>query len=111
LKLAELLVKIGNCNKIHLVTSADDSVQELENKNAFEQIADSLFENNVEFTFEFSNTIHDRKMETSNGWRIVMGRGLDYFQSLGGNFLQIGVNDQSLRPCLETGFDFIRNKK
>lgn len=109
LKLAELLVKIGDCRKIHLVTSSDDLEQERENKYAFEQIADSLFENEIEFTFEFSETIHDRQMETSNGWRIVMGRGLDYFQSLAGNYLQIGVNDQSLRACLECGFDFIKS--
>ncbi|MDA9198737.1 BREX system Lon protease-like protein BrxL [Schleiferiaceae bacterium] len=108
LKFAELLVKIGDCKKIHLVTSSDDLEQERENKYAFEQIADSLFENEIEFTFEFSETIHDRQMEISNGWRIVMGRGLDYFQSLGGNYHQIGTNDQSLRPCLECGFDFIR---
>ena len=109
LKLAELLVKIGDCKNIHLVTSSDDSEQERENKYAFEQIADSLYENDIKFTFEFLETIHDRQIKTSNGWRIVMGRGLDYFQSLAGNYLQIGVNDQSLRPCLETGFDFIRN--
>ena len=108
LKLAELLVKIGDCNKIHLVTSSDDSEQERENKFAFEQIADSLFENEIDFSFEFSDTIHDRQIETSTGWRIVMGRGLDYFQSLAGNYMQIGVNDQSLRPCLECSFDFIK---
>ena len=110
LKLAELLVKIGDCKTIHLVTSSDDLEQERENNYAFEQIADSLFENEVEFTFEFSNTIHDRQIETSNGWRIVMGRGLDYFQSLAGNYMQVGANDQSLRSCLETSFDFIKNK-
>jgi len=108
LKLAELLVKIGDCKTIHLVTSSDDLEQERENNYAFEQIADSLFENEVEFTFEFSNTIHDRQIETSNGWRIVMGRGLDYFQSLAGNYMQVGANDQSLRSCLETSFDFIK---
>jgi len=110
LKLAELIVKISDCNKIHLVTSSDDSEQERENKYAFEQIADSLFENDIEFTFDFSDTIHDRQIETSNGWRIVMGRGLDYFQSLGGNYMQIGVNDQSFRACLETCFDFIKKE-
>ena len=108
LKFAELIVKIGDCDKIHLVTASDDSEQEQENKNAFDQIANSLFENDVEFTFEFSDTIHDRQIETSNGWRIVMERGLDYFQSLAGNYLQIGVNDESLRACLETGIDFIK---
>lgn len=108
LKLSELVVKIGDCRKIHLVTSSDDSEQESQNIYAFEKIADSLFENEIEFTFEFSNTIHDRQIETSNGWRIVMGRGLDYFQSLNGNYLQIGTNDQSLRPCLETSFNFFK---
>ena len=111
LKLSELLVKIGDCRKIHLVTSSDDIDQERENKYAFEQIANSLFENDIEFTFEFSDTIHDRFIKSSNGWRIVMGRGLDYFQSLAGNYFQIGVNDQSLRPCLECGFEFIRIAK
>jgi ATP-dependent Lon protease len=109
LKFAELAVKVGDCKKLHLITAVDDSDQEKENKLIFEQIGDSLYENDIEFTFEFSETIHDRQIVTSNGWRIVMGRGLDYFQSLAGNYLQIGVNDQSLRPCLETGFDFLKN--
>lgn len=110
LKLAELIVKIGDCKKLHLITSADDLEQEKENKNAFDQIGNSLYEHEIDFSFEFSSTIHDRQMIASNGWRIVMGRGLDYFQSLAGNYLQIGTNDQSLRPCLETGFDFILEK-
>lgn len=109
LKLAELIVKIGDCKKIHLITAADDVEQESENKHTFDQIADSLFENEIELTYEFSDTIHDRQIKTSNGWRIVLGRGLDYFQSLAGNYFQIGVNDQSLRPCLETGFDFFKD--
>ena len=110
LKLAELTVKIGDCKKLHLITSSNDIEQERENEYAFEQIANSLFENDIEFTFEFSKTIHDRQIETSNGWRIVMGRGLDYFQSLTGNYLQVGANDQSLRSCLETSFEFIKVK-
>ncbi|QOW09781.1 BREX system Lon protease-like protein BrxL [Kaistella flava (ex Peng et al. 2021)] len=109
IKLAEMIVKIGDCKKIHLITSRDDRDQREENKIAFEQIADSLYENDIQFTFEFSDTIHGREVKTSNGWRIVMDRGLDYFQSLAGNYLQIGANDQSLRPCLETSFDFIRS--
>lgn len=108
IRLAELLVGIGDCNKLHLITYADNAEQEKENKMAFQQIANSLYDNGISFTFEFSKTIHDRQIEISNGWRIVMGRGLDYFQSLAGNYLQIGVNDQSLRPCLECNFNFIR---
>lgn len=108
LKFVELLVKVGSCRQFHLITSADDEEQAKENSYTFDQIANSLFDNEVEFTYEFSETIHDRELNTSNGWRITMGRGLDYFQSLAGNYFQIGANDQSLRPCLECGFDFIR---
>ena len=109
LKFAELLVKIGECKKLHLITSADDVEQEKENKYAFEQIGNSLYEHEIDFSFEFSSTVHDREILSSNGWRIVMGRGLDYYQSLAGNFNQIGANDQSLRPCLETSFDFLKS--
>lgn len=38
-----------------------------------------------------------------------MGRGLEYFQSLAGNYFQIGVSDFDLRPCLETSFDFYKS--
>jgi ATP-dependent Lon protease len=109
LKFAELLVKIGDCKKLHLISSSDDIEQEKENKYAFEQIGNSLYEHEIDFSFEFSSTVHDREIISSNGWRIVMGRGLDYYQSLAGNFNQIGANDQSLRPCLETSFDFLKS--
>lgn len=109
LKLCELIVKIGDAHRIILVTATDDKEQEFENENLFAQIANSLFENEIELTVEFSDTIHDRQIETSNGWRIVMGRGIDFYQSLAGNYMQIGANEQELRPCLETHFDFIKN--
>ena len=104
------MVKIGDCNEIHLVTYFDDFEQEKDNRDHFEKITDSLKDNGIDFIFKFSNTIHDRVIKTSNGWRIVMGRGLDYFQSLSGNYYQVGANDQSFRPCLETSLEFIKIK-
>ena len=109
LRLCELLVKMGSFKKITLITGYDDEQQKRENEMVFEQIADSLFEHEIEFRFEFSSTIHDREMKINNGWNIKMGRGLDYFQSLSGNYYQVGVNDLDLRPCLETSFDFYRS--
>jgi ATP-dependent Lon protease len=107
LKFCELAVKIGDVKKIILTTWADDIEQQTENQTMFDQIANSLFDNDVELEIIFSNTLHDRNIYLSNGWRITMGRGLDYFQSLAGEYFQIGANDQDLRPCLETNFDFI----
>ncbi len=109
LKFCELVVKVGIADKIHLITGMDNEEQVEENKVVFDQIANSLYDNNIELIVEFSDTIHDRQLILSNGWRITMGRGLDYFQSLAGNFYQIGVNDRDLRPCLETNLNFIPN--
>lgn len=108
LRLFELIVKIGDCKKINLTTGYDDMEQKEEITSVLQQIADNLFEHEIEFRFQFSETLHDREIKLSNGWGIKMGRGLDYFQSLSGNYYQIGVNDMDLRPCLETNFDFYK---
>ena len=108
LKFAELLVKIGDCEELELVTASNDSLQREENARYFQKIADSLEENGVKFKFKFSDTIHDRSIETSTDWRIIMGRGLDIFQPLNGNYFQIGTNEQVLRPCRETTFNYIK---
>ena len=110
LRICELLVKIGDCKKLTLITGADDEMQRQENMLVFDKLADNLFENGIEFRVRFDKNLHDREIKLSNGWGIKMGRGLDYFQSLAGNYLQVGVNDLDLRPCLETSFDFyLRN--
>lgn len=74
-----------------------------------EVVADNLFEHEIEYRYEFSDILHDREMNLNNGWNVKMGRGLDYFQSLAGNYFQVGANDLDLRPCLETSFDFYKN--
>lgn len=109
LRLCEIIVKEASCKKLTLITSSDDEDQKKENTLIFDQIANSLFEHDIEFRVEFSEILHDRELKMNNGWNIKMGRGLDYFQSLGGNYFQIGTNDLDLRPCLETSFDFYRS--
>jgi ATP-dependent Lon protease len=109
LRLCEIIVKEASCKKLTLITNSDDEDQKKENILVFDQIANSLFEHDIEFRVEFSEILHDRELKMNNGWSIKMGRGLDYFQSLGGNYFQIGTNDLDLRPCLETSFDFYKS--
>jgi ATP-dependent Lon protease len=104
------LVKIGDCPKINRLTGADDETQQRENMLITMELADSLIENGVTLSVQFSEILHDREIKINNGWNIKMGRGLDYFQSLSGNFFQVGANDLDLRPCLEANFDFYRGK-
>jgi len=109
LRLCEIFVKEGTCKKIKLITGTDNAEQRNENILIFDQITNSLFDHDIEFKVEFSDTLHDRELKMNNGWSIKMGRGLDYFQSLGGNYFQIGTIELDLRPCLETSFDFYKH--
>ena len=81
LRLCEIIVKIGHCKKITLITGTDDEDQKKENNLIFDQIANNLFEHEIEFRYEFSEILHDRETKMNNGRNIKMGRGLDYFQS------------------------------
>ncbi|PSR08564.1 MAG: BREX system Lon protease-like protein BrxL [Bacteroidetes bacterium] len=82
---------------LHLVTNNNEDY--LENaKAAFQQMADSLEPLGIRFTYEFDNDIHDRSILLDNGWKILLGRGLDIFQKTGGWF-DIAEYDQERRQC------------
>ena len=48
-------------------------------------LADSLLPLGIDFKFEL-NTIHDRSITLNNGWKIVLGRGLDIYQKTNGRY-------------------------
>jgi ATP-dependent Lon protease len=83
--------------KLHLVTNNNEEF--IENvKITFRQMAESLEPFGILFTFEFDNNIHDRSISLDNGWKIILGRGLDIFQKTGGWF-DIAEYDQEKRQC------------
>ncbi len=83
--------------KLHLVTNNNEDF--IENaREAFRQMAESLAPLGILFTYEFDSNIHDRSIDLDNGWKIVLGRGLDIFQKTGG-WYDIAEYDQEKRQC------------
>lgn len=80
---------IGSSNNEDYIENARES---------FAQIADTLEPLGIFFTYEFDENIHDRSILLDNGWKIVLGRGLDLFQKTGGWF-DIAEYDQTRRQC------------
>ena len=110
-RFCELVAKVGDAQKMKLITWYDDEDQKKENElKRFDPLMTSLFENDITLEIDYKNPkeMHDRYLRLSNGWTIKMGKGLDYFQNLGGNYFQLGANDQDLRTCVQTSFDFYR---
>lgn len=93
--------------QIHLVTNNNEDY--LENaRDAFRDMADSLEPLGIFFNFEFDERIHDRSIELNNGWKIVLGRGLDIWQKTSG-WYDIAEYYQEKRLCKACEITFLKD--
>ncbi|TVQ95949.1 MAG: BREX system Lon protease-like protein BrxL, partial [Spirochaetaceae bacterium] len=76
IRFCELLVKKETVRRISLRTGYDSDDQQQETVSYLEDLAQSLRDLGIEFTYEFDDLIHDREIRFDNGWRISIGRGL-----------------------------------
>ncbi|WP_024482444.1 BREX system Lon protease-like protein BrxL [Cellulophaga baltica] len=91
--------------KLHLITSNNEDY--IENaKDAFEQMRYSLESMGIIFSYEFDDFIHDRSIEMNNGWKIILGRGLDIWQKTGG-WYDINEYVQERRICKASEITFL----
>lgn len=65
--------------EVHLITKHSE-YQDSNQEEYFRQIASSCNLAGINFTYEIDDTIHDRYIQSDNGWKIIPGRGLDIFQ-------------------------------
>lgn len=106
-RFCECVLKAGTVKKINLITGYDDNTQLADIAEKLEELKQSLLEMDVELEVKLNPNMHDREIRLDNGWVIKIGRGLDFYQKPGGWF-EVGVNDLSLRKCLETKVDIFR---
>lgn len=92
--------------KLHLITNNNDDFIE-NSKTAFNEITDSLESIGIIFTYEFDENIHDRSIVMDNGWKIILGRGLDIFQKTNGWF-DIAEYYQEKRLCKACEVTFLK---
>ena len=88
---------------LKLITWNDKDFMESATES-FNEIKDSLAEINIDFEVEFKETAHDRFIICNNGWRIILGRGLDIWQKSNGRY-DIAELLQEKRKCRE--FDLV----
>lgn len=92
--------------RIHLITYNTEEFMET-TKQGFNELADSLEELGIKFTYEFNDIQHDRCIEMNNGWKIILGRGLDIWQKTSGRF-DIAEFYQEKRRCKEFEVTVVR---
>jgi len=109
-RFCESIIKLSAIKKIHLVTGFDNNEQRQAAADNLESLKQSLLEIDVELNVTFDPNKHDREIRFDNGWVIKIGRGLDFYQKPD-SWHDIGVNDLSLRKCLETKVDIYMDKQ
>ena len=92
--------------EIHLSTSNDDEHRP-DVIDIFDSIADDLAPRGIDFTYDF-DADHDRFIHLDNGWKIILGRGLDFFDKV--ERFSIDRISQEDRRCKACSISFIKDE-
>lgn len=102
MELCKLIAEVKSSDseiRVHLITNNNEEY--IENaKGAFTEIIDSVSPLGIDLSYEFNDTLHDRSIEMNNGWKIILGRGLDIWQKTSGRY-DIAEYYQEKRICKE----------
>jgi len=84
---------------VHLITKHSE-YQDSNQEEFFQQIESSCSKVGITFTYEIDDTIHVRYIQSDNGWKIVLGRGLDIFHKFNDkDAFAIENRNQRYRKC------------
>lgn len=106
-RFCETAVKADTVKRIELIASYDNETPIAEIQDKLNDLKQSLLEVDIVLDIQLNENLHDREIRLDNGWIIKIGRGLDFYQKPD-SWFGIGVNDMSLRKCLETKVDIYR---
>lgn len=109
MEFARLVVQtksVGEEIELHLVTNNNEDY--IANaRTALSEMKDSMETVGIKFTYEFNDAIHDRSIVLDNGWKIILGRGLDIYQKTNGWF-DIADHYQKVRQCKGCEITYLR---
>ena len=92
------------------VTTKYNETPDNKQEDYLNQLYDEFMSAGINLSYRFDKSIHDRKITTDTGWIIVLGRGLDIFQSYDGKKAFCIKNSlQSFRACKRFTITYIRN--
>ena len=96
---------------VKLVTKEDKGDFQQQHLLMLKDIQDGSASVGIKFNVEWDETIHDRSITADNGWRILLGRGLDIFQKGSGSQFELGARRQEFRQVVAFGVTYINKGK
>lgn len=94
--------------QVHLITGHADP-QGLDRQiEGLDTVQSEFGKLGIIFTYEFSDSGHDRSIVTDTGWRVIPGRGLDIYQPYSFDWFNPLTRQQSLRRAKEFSVTYQR---
>jgi ATP-dependent Lon protease len=93
---------------VKLVTKEDKGDFQQQHLLMLKDIQDGAASVGIKFNVEWDETIHDRSITANNGWKILLGRGLDIFQKGSGSQFDMGARRQEFRQVVAFGVTYIK---
>lgn len=92
---------------VNLVTKEDTGDFQKQHLLMLKEIQDAAASVGINFNVQFDEKIHDRSIRADNGWKILLGRGLDIFQKGSGSQFDIGSRRQEFRQVVAFGVTYL----
>ncbi|KAA3613615.1 MAG: BREX system Lon protease-like protein BrxL [Calditrichaeota bacterium] len=73
----------------------------------FKEVAESVFDLGIHMEYDMNPNVHDRSIRANNGWKIILGRGLDIYLKPEGRFNIADVMPEK-RKCKACEITYIR---
>ena len=93
--------------ELHVVTWNEPDEMINESTENFDEITETVFDMGIKLTYEFNPNTHDRFIQSDNGWKIILGRGLDVYQKPEGRFNIAGLR-QDKRQCKTCEITYVK---
>jgi len=93
--------------ELHVVTWNEPDEMINESTENLDEITETVFDMGIKLTYEFNPNTHDRFIQSDNGWKIILGRGLDVYQKPEGRFNIAGLR-QDKRQCKTCEITYVR---
>lgn len=90
---------------LHIITWNEEDYKK-QSEEFFYEIMLAVEDIGIMLTHEFKD-VHDRSIESDNGWKILLGRGLDVFEKEEARF-NLGDFDQEQRRCKNFSVTYLK---
>ncbi len=94
--------------KLITAESTDGEEKTLKQLEFLNKVQDAAATAGIKFEVTFDPTIHDRSITTNTGWKIVLGRGLDFYQYVSGDAFDLASRIPALRQVKAFGVTYVR---